>query len=203
MASTPARPIVLVDLDGPLADFDSHFFGRCAEEGWELDVTLDDKSQRFATAHMPDLVHRKLARDMVNSPGWFAELPVVPDAVEGLPRLAEVAEVWLCSKPLEANPTCRDEKAAWVRENFGEEWEYRLILTSDKSMVRGDFLLDDAPHPDWFPKASWLPVIYPASWNGRGSKWSGIPRWGWDCPVAFLDLDYQLEGSLLRDERAP
>lgn len=203
MAPEPALPIVLVDLDGPLADFDRYFFARCAEHGWELDVSLSDQTQRFATAHMPDVGHRKLAREMINTAGWFAELPVTPGAVDGLHRLSLVADVWLCSKPLEANPTCRDDKAAWIRRNFGEEWEYRLILTSDKSMVRGTYLLDDAPHPEWFPLASWLPVIFPTSWNGRGSKWFGIPRWGWDNPTPLLNMDWHLEASLLRGERAP
>ena len=30
--------ILLLDQDGPLADFDAHFHARCTAEGWTLDV---------------------------------------------------------------------------------------------------------------------------------------------------------------------
>lgn len=178
---------ILVDLDGVVADFDAKFYRRCAEEGWEMHSSLETQCHRFATDCIPNLGERAKARRMVDTePGWFRDLPVIDGAVEGLHALAGRAEVWLCSKPLEAQATCRDDKAAWVVEHLGAEWERRLILAADKSMVRGDILLDDAPHPEWFGRASWVPVIYPAPWNGEGSKWEGLPRWRWGDPFEAL-----------------
>ena len=107
-------------------------------------------------------------------------------AVEGLNRLWQVAEVWICTKPLEVNPTCRDDKAKWLETYFGEDWLDRLIITPNKSMVRGDILLDDAPHIDWLEHAVWHSVIFPTTWNDEGSKWAGMPRWGWDQDVTEL-----------------
>lgn len=185
-AQTGQLPVVLVDMDGPLADFDRLFFERCEAAGFVLDATLETQRHRFATDHIPDATHRLWARMMVNAAGWFADLPVTPGAVEGLNLLAERADVWICSKPLEVNPTCRDDKAKWLLRHFGMEWERRMILSPDKSMVRGDILLDDAPAPAWFDKASWVPVIYPTSWNGAGSKWDGLPRWSWINRVEHL-----------------
>lgn len=186
------KPTVLLDMDGPLADFDRAFFERCAWNGWEMDCTLATQTHRFATDHIPNRAARAHARRMVDTTGWFASLPVTAGARNGLLSLAEVADVWIVSKPLEANPSCRDEKAEWLRREFGTEWERRLILAADKSMVRGDVLLDDAPHVEWCERATWVPVIFATPWNGAGSKWESLRRWTWRDPIErLLDAEEQ------------
>lgn len=180
------KPTILVDMDGPLADFDVHFFQRCASEGWTLDCTVEAQRHRFATDHIPNRRERDAARAMVDTPGWFRDLPVTPGAQDGLRGLAEFAEVWICTKPLEANGTCRDDKAAWLAEHFGDEWVQRLILAPDKSMVRGDVLLDDAPKPEWFGRADWWPVIFPEPWNA--AVYPDLPTWDWSSDPRELAL---------------
>lgn len=180
------RPTILVDMDGPLADFDKAFFSLCNSKGWTLDCTPFTQTHRFATDHIPHSIARSLARRFVETSGWFERLPMTGGAKGYMDQLAERAEVWIVSKPLEANPTCRDEKGAWLRRNFGPEWERRLILAADKSMVRGDVLLDDAPHPDLYERATWKPVIFKTPWNGEGSKWAGLPHWTWGNPFDLL-----------------
>lgn len=180
------KPILLLDQDGPLAHFDAHFHAMVAENGWPMDATLETQTARFATDHIPDLVHRKRARRVVNTSGWFRALPVTEGAQEGIQILDKHFEVWIVTKPLEANPSCRDEKAAWVVEHLGRKWERRLILTPDKSMVNGHLLLDDAPKSEWYERATWRPVIFSTVWNGRGSAWEGLPRWTWGDDVEIL-----------------
>ncbi len=177
---------VLVDMDGPLADFDTLFFERCVQNGYTLDCDITEQRHRFATDHIPDRRERELARQMVNTSGWFKDLPVTPGAQEGLELLDEFCDVWICTKPLEVNPTCRDDKAHWLGLNFGGRWVRRLIITPDKSLVQGDILLDDAPHITWLDKADWKPVIFPTPWNGEGSDWAGHARWYWSDPIENL-----------------
>lgn len=181
--------VFLIDQDGPLADFDPHFHSRCREEGWYIEVeSHHHQTFRFATDHMPNEEERAAARAMVDTPGWFRDLPVVEGAQEGLAKLAEVpnSEVWICTKPLEANVTCRDDKAWWIEQHFGEEWVDRLILAPDKSLVQGHLLLDDAPKPEWSHRASWVPVIFPMNWNGAGSDWDGLLNWKWGDDLEIL-----------------
>lgn len=180
------KPIVLVDMDGPLADFDRQFYDLCATNGWPLHSTFETQCHRFATDCMLDQDHARAARIEVNSTRWFLDLPVVEGAVDGLNELAERADVWICTKPLEANVTCRDDKAAWLARHFGDRWLQRLILAPNKSMVRGNVLLDDAPKLDWLGAAAWRAVIYPTVWNGGGSAWGGLPRWSWGDSVEEL-----------------
>lgn len=181
------RPTILVDQDGVLADFDSHFWERCLQRGYSFDCEPHEQRHRFATDHMTDKWERTHARFMVDhDEDWFADLPVIPGAVEGINALAEVADVWICTKPLEANTNCRDGKAQWVREHLGTEWEKRLIIAPDKSLIVGDILLDDAIKLEWLPRATWLPVVFPAPFNGAGSEWERLPRWDWSQPVEEL-----------------
>lgn len=177
---------LLIDLDGPFAAFDEAFWALCAEHGIEMDCTLEQQRHRFGTDHIPDKAARQRARDLVNTSGWFRDLPVVDGAVHDTLELAEFCDVWLCTKPLEDNPTCRDEKAAWVVEHLGDEWKRKLIIAPDKSMVRGTTLLDDAPAIEWLDRALWNPIIFKMPWNGHGSKWQGLPRWTWGEPYANL-----------------
>lgn len=181
------RPVILVDQDGPLADFDKQFWHLCRMANIQMDCEEHEQTARFATEHIVRGSDRAYARRRVDGDRrWFHDLPVVPGAVEGINLLSEVADVWICTKPLEANLTCRDGKAEWVRTHLGLEWERRLIIAPDKSRVHGDILLDDAIRMEWLGRATWQPVVYPTTWNDEGSEWHGLRRWDWSRPVEEL-----------------
>lgn len=171
------RLTVLVDMDGVLADFDKHLLKE-TRHLWPEGYTQADQRVRYATNILPKAAQHE-ARAVTNRAGFFRELPVMPGAVDGLHALAEQADVWIVTKPLEANPTCRDDKAVWLAEHFGADWVRRLIITPDKSLVDGDILLDDGPHLRWWDSASWVPVVFPWPWNGLGTDWERCYRWQW------------------------
>lgn len=178
---------LLLDMDGPLADFDRHFYERASAAGYTFDVAGPHvQTARYFTDHIADRRERAEARKMVDAPGWFEGLPVTPGAIEGVAALLDRGiDVWVCTRPLEANPTCRDAKGAWLREHF-PELERRLIIAPDKSLIVGDVLLDDAPKPAWLDRAPWRSIIFAAPFNGRGSAWGGLPRWSWRDPISWL-----------------
>lgn len=180
-----AKPIVLMDMDGPLADFDKYFWQQCQAQGWDFDCEPHEQSSRWATDHLTNPVARKLARSMVDTdPMWFYNLPPVPGAIEGMNILAKHAEVWICTKPLEANHTCRDMKAKWVREHLGSKWERRLIIAPDKSVILGNYLVDDSIKPHWFERATWTPIVYKEPFNE-----ADLPEflhWDWSDGVDVL-----------------
>lgn len=178
---------LLLDMDGPLAAFDLHFWNRCTDQGWGFNVAgPHEQTARFFTDHMPDKAQRALARKMVESPGWFRELPVTEGAQQGVQDLlSQGVQIWVCTKPLAASHTCASEKMAWIEEHF-PDLQGRVIVTPDKSLVQGDVLLDDAPKLSWIPRATWEPRIFTAPYNGAGSKWEGIPSWSWGDPLEGL-----------------
>lgn len=191
---------ILVDMDGPLVQFEKQFLKMCdfygyVMHGGDVNVANPCAEHRFAADCIDDKVQRDAAYARVAAAGWFESLPAVEGAVEGLNALAAhhgVADVFLCTKPMERNPTCRDDKAEWVRHHLGDEWVRKLIISPDKGMVRGDILLDDAPKPEWIERAEWVPVIYPERWNAPDRPFAekaGIvdaARWDWSQPIEDL-----------------
>lgn len=175
-------------MDGPIADFDLFFWKMCEFYGWTIDLdSLDDpKRKRFLTDNMPHISQAKAARSAVNNDHrWFAELPVVEGAKEGVRELEQFFDVWLCTKPLEANKGCRDGKGEWVEKHFPSLGD-KLIITPNKAMIRGDVLLDDAIKPEWLDTAVWAPVVYDEPFNREGSTWEGWYRWSWSDPIEKL-----------------
>jgi len=183
-------PTILVDMDGVLADFDQHYWNE-AVRVWKqvragsgplspFDISaLNQQAHRYLSDHVTDKDCESAVRSLVETEGWFEALPPIDGARSGLNRLSKAADVWIVTKPLEKNPTCRDEKARWLTKHMGDGWDRRLILTPDKSLIRGDVLLDDAIKPEWVPAADWEPVVYAHPWNTNGPH-AGPPTPGWD-----------------------
>lgn len=191
------RPTLLLDMDGPLADFDLHFWSMCEKAGFHIDLdSLDDpRRKRFLTDNMRYDRHRQLARNYVEDSCWFRYLPITEGASRGVPELMEHFDVWVCTKPLEANRTCRDDKAMWLRRHF-PELEHRLIIAPDKSLVHGSVLLDDAPKWKWIGRASWMPVLFLQPYNAPGTSLGRLGRhWSWGDPLDLLHETAELAAA--------
>lgn len=186
------KPVLLLDMDGPLADFDQAFWDFCKGRGFSFDIeSLDSPGRRrFLTDNMPEKFERIYARNWVNNGEnrWFRDLPPTVGAIDGTYELMEMFDVWVCTKPLEVCSTCRDDKGAWIKR-YLPELEDKLIIAPNKGMIRGKILLDDAIKPAWLDYAEWHPVVFPSGFNGKGSDWEGMDSWTWGDPVqALLDL---------------
>lgn len=79
-------------------------------------------------------------------PGFFKDLDPIHDAIQSVKILAEKNEIWFLTRPSIKNLHCYTEKAEWIQKWFGEEWLERLIISSNKSLLIGDILIDDSIH---------------------------------------------------------
>lgn len=180
------RDVLLLDMDGPIANFDLAFFNYCEQEGIKVDCTIETQVHRFGTDHIKDKGLRGRVRRNIYETRWFLDLPVVEGAQDGVRRLQEYFDVWLCTKPLEENKNCRDDKAAWVETNFGRDLVNQLIITPNKTLINGVALLDDAIKPEWIGQGTWKPVIFTTPWNQAGSVWESYPHWSWEDDIDDL-----------------
>lgn len=113
------KKIVYVDMDGVTADFDKAF-PAVAEKTW---VEGDEKK-------VPE--------------GFFLNLEPIDGSVEALHRLAELGyDLYFLSTPQWSNPDSWKEKRLWVEKHFGELMFKRLILTHNKGLLKGSYLIDD------------------------------------------------------------
>lgn len=183
----PNGRLLLLDMDGPLAGFDAHGWTMMERLGFEMSVAGEHaQTARYFTDHIVSKKEVAHIRGMIESPGWFEALPVTPGAVGGVAELIDAGvDIWVCTKPLERNPTCRDAKGGWLREHF-PMLEDKLIIAPDKSLIHGDILLDDAPKLEWIERATWTPVIFKAAYNDVDSEWGHLLRWTWGDSIGDL-----------------
>jgi 5'-nucleotidase len=182
--------ILLLDMDGPLADFDLAVWQYCQANDIEMNIQSMESPgrKRFLSDNIVSPRDRKLVRNLIERAGlhWFLDLPLVEGAQDGVAELEdEGIDIWVCTKPLEANDSCRDDKGLWIKRYFPSLIN-KLIIAPNKGMVKGDILLDDAPKHSWFRYAEWSPVIFPAGFNGLDSEWGKIPAWTWGDPIEDL-----------------
>ena len=79
--------------------------------------------------------------------GFFANLEPLEDAIESVQRLldSEHLSPYILTAPSTINPLCYTEKRIWVEQHLGMEMVERLIISPDKSLLKGDYLIDDIP----------------------------------------------------------
>jgi 5'(3')-deoxyribonucleotidase len=77
--------------------------------------------------------------------GFFIELEEIENAVKSVKNLQEECgfDIWFLTAPSWQNPMCYAEKNYWIRQHFGLEWCKKLIICNDKSLLRGQYLIDD------------------------------------------------------------
>lgn len=75
--------------------------------------------------------------------GFFLKLEPLPNAIESVNELKKTFDVWILTRPSYNNINCYSEKAQWVLDNLGYDMLEKTILCGDKSLIKGDFLIDD------------------------------------------------------------
>ena len=155
------RGVVLVDMDNTLVDFDDKFL-----ENWhsknplaasEHAEAIIERKHFELEANVPENLRNEVV-DIIATPGFYRSLRPHKGALFALRQM--VSEGWIVKLVTSPHPscygTCAAEKFDWVAENLGPEWVEGMIITRDKTLVKGDFLIDDKPkitgscrNPDW------------------------------------------------------
>merc|ERR1712048_1347768 len=154
-----AKPVVLVDMDGCLVDWDRGFLN-----AWNGRTPVDRRCYEMEKCVPADRFQEAVA--LFESEGFFRGLPEMPGGVDALKRLVAAGfEVMICTSPVANSRYCAQEKWEWVREHLGDAWLKRLVLTCDKPTVRGDFLIDDKPSISGSQQPLWTQILFDALYN--------------------------------------
>ena len=103
-------------------------------------VDMDDTICDFTSPFKTGLFREKYPQSKI---GFFLDLEPLEGAVEGMKTLMEKHDVWILTRPSIKNTNCYTEKAEWIKKYFGEDFLEKLILCPNKSLVKGDYLIDD------------------------------------------------------------
>lgn len=108
---------IYVDMDNVLCDYQSAY-----------DKALKDN---------PDIKYPQ------SQYGFFLNLEPMERSIEYFRLLFEKFDVWILTTPSVKNPMCYTEKRVWVEKYLGYEAAEKLIFSTNKSLLKGDFLIDD------------------------------------------------------------
>lgn len=162
---------VLVDMDGVLCDFDLGFLEKFqkAYPGKPYISLKDRKTFYVAEQYKNELGMEMEAREIIDAKDFFLDLPPVEKAIRGIHALSQRkgVEVFICTSPLKKFRHCVPEKYEWVAKHLGPKFVSRIILTKDKTMVKGHFLIDDKPNITGFQKPSWMHLLFETHHNGH------------------------------------
>lgn len=75
--------------------------------------------------------------------GFFLKLEEIPGAIESVNKLKEKYDVWILTRPSFHNVNCFTEKAQWIWDHLGFDMLQKTIMSGDKSLLKGEYLIDD------------------------------------------------------------
>jgi 5'(3')-deoxyribonucleotidase len=67
----------------------------------------------------------------------------MPDAIESFNRLSEEYDTYVLSTAPWENPSAWSDKLLWIKQYLGTSAYKRLILSHQKQLNHGDYLIDD------------------------------------------------------------
>tara|TARA_B110000503_G_C6871094_1_gene298704 strand:+ start:48 stop:509 length:462 start_codon:yes stop_codon:yes gene_type:complete len=116
------KQIIYIDLDGVIVDIE-----RYIQETFSADYIKKHGIGTIIDMH----------------PQIFYDAKPMPGAVAAFRELAEKHEVYILSTAPWDNPESWKAKRIWVEKHLGTTAYKRLILSHNKGLLRGDFLIDD------------------------------------------------------------
>ena len=178
-----SKPLtVLVDMDNTLVDWDGEFIRRYNEVKQEsVDAAVRSRAHYEIERNFPEFEQALVLR-VIQSDGFYESLEPYPGAIDSLKTmLSEGINVRIVTAPhLTCAAQCAKEKISWVEQRLGVDWVGKVTVTCDKTIVDGDFIIDDKPritgsNPNWRARH----IIFSQSYNQevatswRLNQWSG------------------------------
>lgn len=160
--------IILIDQDGVLADYEKGFL-----DDWrkqfpdEFYIPLDARTNFYPSDDYPEELREQIY-SIYTAEGFILNLSPIEGAIEAVNELVELGhEVKICTSPLSKYENCVLEKYAWVERHFGRAFTKKVILSKDKTFIKGDILIDDKPSPDGLLIPEWEHVLFSQPYNRR------------------------------------
>jgi 5'-nucleotidase len=111
--------------------------------------------------------------------GFFVNLKPMPGAIESYKELETMYDVRILTRPSAMNIGCYSEKALWVNNHLGFEAQEKMVLTCDKSIVKGGWLIDDSTNAGQL------------EFQGRFIHFGGTDFPDWDTVMKYMRMKYE------------
>ena len=110
-----------------------------------LYVDMDNVLVDFKTGiqQLPEATLAEYEGRLDDVPGIFALMDPVEDAIASYRHLSSLFDTYILSTAPWHNPSAWSDKLHWVQKHLGDPAYKRLILTHQKNLNSGHFLVDD------------------------------------------------------------
>lgn len=182
-----APPVVLLDMDSVLVDWDEGFWNKWQDRS-PIDRSL---SHSIEECLIGDAGLEIQAKEIYLSKGVFRDLVPMDGALKAMKQMEKAGlKLFICTTPIAGSEFCSQEKLDWVKNYLGENWVDRVILTANKTLVVGDILIDDKLPKEFLrhgrhATTAWKQIVFDAPYNRKVE--SGVPH----CPRMFHWRDWQ------------
>lgn len=108
-------------------------------------IDMDNVLVDFASgiARLDDATRMEYADRLDEVPGIFALMDPMPGAIDAVHRLVAKYDVYILSTAPWNNPSAWADKVSWVSKYLDDVLHKRLILSHQKDLLKGDYLIDD------------------------------------------------------------
>lgn len=108
-------------------------------------IDMDDVLCDFTGAYSKSLFDTPTISYPQSQYGFYANLEPLPNAIESVLELihTDYFDPYILTAPSIHNPLCYTEKRVWVEKHFGIEFVNKLIISPNKALLKGQYLIDD------------------------------------------------------------
>lgn len=188
------KPRLLMDVDGPIADFVGGVLSaaeRIVREPIEREHIRQWDLLKIIQERFPDHRHLKVqVVDAIRSAGFCESLPPAPGAIEGMKNILSMGvDVYFVTSPWDSSPTWVYERTRWITKHFGTYLEKNIIHTHSKHVIDGDVMVDDKPMNihNWLEHCDGAGLLWDMHHNQEAEA-DGLQRvFSWDELAAILE----------------
>lgn len=137
---TRPKPIILCDIDGVLLNFTRVYLEHVLSTTGRVHHESEIHSFTYSDSIVSKEEDAAIWKIITSTPGLVLDLPEYDGAMDFLRKLRKLGRVVACTSP--AGPLWTAERAQWLLERGGF-CKRDMVICSDKSLVHGDYLIDD------------------------------------------------------------
>lgn len=161
---------ILIDMDEVIADIYPKFLDIFEREfGWR-----PQKEAYWGQKIYDALPGAERLRSYLHEPGFFADLPVMPDSQEVVRELMERYEVFINSAAMEF-PNSLKDKYNWLQRHFAFFPWRNVVFCGDKRVLKGDYMIDD--HVKNLRHFAGTPLMFTATHNAFETAYIRVNNW--------------------------
>lgn len=164
-------------MDNVIADFERQIIDTWIKKHPDLPyVKLEDRNTFYGIKQYPE-EHHDLVKAIYFEEGFYRNMKPIEGALDAAKDLAKDHKVFICTSPMTSSQYCTAEKFQWVEYHLGKEWKNKTIITKDKTMIIGDYLIDDKPEVAGAEEPIWEHIIFDWPWNQHIKNKKRIIKW--------------------------